>query len=95
MSPTRNIVLHNMRDALEVFRLDEADVTFLCKIPCATKKRYTVRPVFLACEVEGVLCNSDDNLVYVWKHLTGETLCKFAIAAGKLSSAAPRTMLTI
>ena len=83
MSRGGDIILHNLRDGLEVFRLGPQGATFVCKIPLLMKKRYRVQPAcLLRCGDNYVLCNGDDRRLHVWDSLTGQRLHSFAAVAG-------------
>lgn len=76
VSSRGDIVLHDIRNGSEVFRLDGGGGTFISKIPPTSTKRLTARPVIL--DKEGcVICSTDeDQAVRIWDYHDGEELYK-------------------
>ncbi|RPD52458.1 WD40 repeat-like protein [Lentinus tigrinus ALCF2SS1-6] len=85
VSPSGDVVLHNLKDGLEVFYLDISKSTFICKIPLHTRRRVPTRPFFLPGDFEAVICHTEDGVVRIWHACTGEEMYEFNPRAGKKS----------
>lgn len=83
MSPQGDIVLHNIRDGLEIYRLDANGATAVCSIPLKTRKRIPMRPSFLPGNPMYVLSHTQDQAIRIWHARTGEETFAWTARSGK------------
>ena len=92
MSPGGHIALYDLRNALEIYYLNDSSATYVTQIPLGSKTRFSAQPVFVDDGSDSIICNFKDKVVGRWHCQTGEHLECISTQSGEYTIASLNTI---